>query len=72
MKVKIVNFFNSTRLLLKSYQDFCFQVAFVNRIREMKPDYSYLCMLPIDHEVTDDHQIYIFIGFENQFALGEW
>lgn len=66
LKVKIINFFNKIRLLLKSCRHFGFQVASVHRVWQMNPDYSYFCMLPIDHAVTDNHQIDMFIVSENQ------
>ena len=66
---KIVHFFNRTRLLLKSCQDFRFLVASGYRVQEMKPDYSCLCMLLIDHAITDDHPIQVFIVSKNQPKL---
>ena len=73
LKVKTVIFFNNTKLLLKFSQDFCGQIAFMQSVWEMELDHSYLRMLLIDHVVTDDHQILMIIGSENQpKLLAEW
>ena len=69
IKVKIVNFFNSTRLLLKYCRGFCCQVTSVHKVWDVKPDYSYFCMLPDDYAITDDHESQMFIVSKNQAKL---